>query len=171
QLRQDRRQAISLIDVLIQNKVEFHHTTAKCPNPRLRGAYERDARRKNADTWKNAGLPPLQPIFVALPVHVVPNICAFLFLQHEGRVCHSQGPQYRTQQERLPEDWHGLFSRRVLDAHDAEIAVVAAKFEPELDRGGVGCHCRVATGWKGSTSPLMVISRCAQANKSKHSHA
>src|SRR5262249_33307224 len=55
----------------------------------------------------------------------------------------------RTQQERLPDDGHGLLSRYALDAHDAEIAVVAAKFEPELDRGRIGCHCRVAPAWKG----------------------
>jgi hypothetical protein len=54
---------------------------------------------------------------------------------------------------------HALISRGFLDAHDAEMAVVAANAEPELDRGRFGCHCRVAKGMKRSMVRLRPISK------------
>src|SRR5579871_4119830 len=123
-----------MIDILVAREIELHHPTAEGADPRLLGGQQHDPQRQDAEARKNARPDPRgKAVLSAESRHVVLYISTFLLLQNERRVIHSQFSENRTEQKRFPQDMDAQPPSLVLNPHDAEIAVVAAKLEPELN--------------------------------------
>ncbi|XQU70923.1 hypothetical protein OJJOAM_003712 [Cupriavidus sp. H18C1] len=143
---------LGIVDIAVLGEIHPHDAAAIGADPGLLGAEQRHAHRQQRPARELARLPPWQAVFGALAGGVDHRVGALGALHHEGRAFPAMCGEHRAEQEGLPRQRHAVPGGQRLDPHRAQIAVVAAELEPELQGGrGRGRH-RVSSWGAAATA-------------------